>query len=69
MLCYRMSVSHLFTEYSVVVVVTDRFFFHLGDKKVVAGRVRQAAILYGNSCMGICLGELSIGCLRRVVIL
>ena len=33
MLCYRMSVSHLFTGYSVVVVVTDRFFFIWETKK------------------------------------
>ena len=24
-----------------VLVVLDKFFFHLGDKKVVAGRVRE----------------------------
>ena len=37
------------------------FTFHLGDKKVVAGHVRQVVILYSNDCMGICLG----GCLNR----
>ena len=44
-------------------------FFHLGDKKVVTGRVRQAVVLYSNNCMGIGLGGLSIGGLRRVVVL
>ena len=35
--------------------VLDRFFFffHLGHKKVVAGRVRQVIILYNNSGIGI----------------
>ena len=37
-----MFVSHFFAGQSCVVVVLDRFFFHLEDKKVVAGRVRQA---------------------------
>ena len=46
-------------------VVLDRFFFHLGDKK--AGRVRQVVVLYSNDSMGICLGGLSIGQLRRMV--
>ena len=39
------------------------------QKKVVAGRVRQVVVLYSNDCMGICLGGLSIGRLRRVVVL
>ena len=43
-------------------------YFHLGDKKVVAGHVRQVVILYSNDCMGIFLGGLSVGHLRRVVI-
>ena len=44
---------------------SDRVFFHLEDKKVVAGRVRQVVIFYKNDCMGICLDGLSIGCLNR----
>ena len=43
--------------------------FHLGDKKGVAGHVRQVVVLHSNDCMGICLGGLSIGRLRQVVIL
>ena len=35
---------------------------------MVTGRVRQVVVLYSNDCMGICLGGLSIGFLRRVVI-
>ena len=31
-------------------------FFHLGNKKVVAGRIIQVVILYSNNWMGICLG-------------
>ena len=30
----------------------DMFFIYLGDKKVIAGRVRQV-VLYSNNCMGI----------------
>ena len=45
-------------------------FFHLGDKKkwsqVVLDRV---VILYSKNCMEICLGRLSVGCLRQVVVL
>ena len=45
-------------------------FYHLGDKKkMVAGRVRQVVVLYSSNCIGICLGGLSIGRLRRVVVL
>ena len=45
-------------------------FFSFGrQKKVVAGRVRQVVVLYSNDCMGICLGGLSIGRYRRVVVL
>ena len=44
-------------------------FFHLGNKKVVAGRVRQMVVLHSNDCTGICLSGLSIGRLRRVVVL
>ena len=35
---------------------------------MVAGRVRQVAVLYSNNCMGICLGGLRTGRLRRVVV-
>ena len=45
-----------------------QIFFHLGDKKVVACCLRQVVVLYSNDCMGIGLGGISIGCLRRVVI-
>ena len=44
---------------------SDRVFFHLEDKKVVAGRVRQVVIFYKNDCMGICFDGLTIGCLNR----
>ena len=44
-------------------------FFHLGDKIVIAGRLRQVEVLYSNNGMGICLGGLSTGHLRRVVVL
>ena len=44
-------------------------FFLLGDKKVVAGHVKQVVALYSNSCTGIRLGKLSIGHLRQVVVL
>ena len=30
-------------------------------------RIRQVVVLYSNDCMGICLGRLSTGLLRRVV--
>ena len=36
---------------------------------MVVGRVRQMVVLYSNDFMGICLGGLSIGRLRRVVVL
>ena len=39
-------------------------FFHLGDKKAVAGRVKQVVVLYSNNCTGIRWGGLSIGRLR-----
>ena len=48
--------------------VLDRFF-HSEDQKVVAGRVRQVVGLYSNNCVGIGLGGVRIGCLRRVVVL
>ena len=44
------------------------FFFHLGDKKVIAGRV-QVIILHSNNCREIGLGGLSLGRLRRMVVL
>ena len=51
-------------------VVLDKVFFGLGDKKkVVTGRVRQVVALHSNNCIEICLGGLSIGHLRLVVIL
>ena len=52
-----------------LVVVLDRFFFIWETKKVVAGRFRQVVVLYSNGCMGIGLGKLSIGRLRREVVL
>ena len=65
-----MFVSHFFAGTSFLVVVLDRLFFHLGDKKkVVAGHVKQVVVLYSNGCTGIHWGGLSIGCLRQVVAL
>ena len=49
-------------------VVLDRLVF-VWETKVVAGRVRQVVILHSNACMGIYLGRLKIGRLRRVVAL
>ena len=43
-------------------------FFLWETKKVVAGHVRQAVVLYSNDCMRICLGKLRIGCLVEVVV-
>ena len=43
------------------------FFSFERKKKLVAGCVRQVAVLYNNDCMGIYLGELNTGRLRRVV--
>ena len=45
------------------------FFLILETKKVVASRARQVSVLYINNCMGICFGGLSVGRLRRAVIL
>ena len=45
------------------------FVFIWGKKKVVTGGVRQVVILYSYNCMGIGLGGLTIGRLRRVVVL
>ena len=64
-----MFVSHFFAEKSFAVVVLDRLFFIWETKKVVAGLVRQVGVLYRNDFMGICLGVLSIACLRQVVVL
>ena len=50
-------------------VVLDRLFFIWETKKVIAGCVEKVVILYGNDCIGIGLGGLSIGPLRRVVVL
>ena len=36
---------------------------------MVAGRVQQVVVLYSNDCMGIRWGRLSIGRLRRKVVL
>ena len=36
---------------------------------MVAGRVRQAAVIDSNDCIEICLGGPSIGRLRRLVVL
>ena len=44
-------------------------FFYLGDKKVVAGRVKQVVVLYSNDSTGIYWFGLNIGCLRWVVVL
>ena len=54
---------------SFVVVVLDRFFVIWETNKVVAGHFRQVVVLYSNNYMEICLGGLSIGCLRGVVVL
>ena len=53
------------------------FFFSFGRQKVVAGQVRRVFVLSktcnncnnSNNCMGICMGELSIGRLRPVSVL
>ena len=43
------------------------FFFIWKTKKVVAGHIKQVAVLYCSDRIGICLGRLSIGYLRQVV--
>ena len=50
-----------------LVVLLDRLFFIWKTKKVVAGHIKQVAVLYCSDRMGICLGRLSIGYLRQVV--
>ena len=64
-----MFVSHFFAGTSFLVAVLDRLFFMWETKKVVAGHVKQVVVLYSNDCTGIQWGGLSIGCLRRVVVL
>ena len=64
-----MFVFHFFAGESFSVVVLDRLFFIWETKKVVAGRVKQVVVLYSNDCTGIRWGGLSIGRLRRVVVL
>ena len=44
-------------------------FFIWETKIVVAGRIRQVVVLYSNNCMGFCLGGLSLGRLKQVVVL
>ena len=46
-----------------------RLFFIWETKKMVTGCIRQLIVLYSNDCMGIRWGGLSIGHLRRVIIL
>ena len=46
-----------------------QILFHLGDKRLVAGRVRWVVVLSSNDYIGSCVGRLSIGRLRLVVIL
>ena len=65
--CCLMFVSQIFAGKIFLVVVLDRFFSHFGDKKVVAGPVRQLVVVCSNDCMGICLGGLSIGGLGRLI--
>ena len=51
----------LFCKNNLLMVVLDRFFFHLEDRIKVACRVRQVVFLYSNDCKGICLDGLNIG--------
>ena len=64
-----MFVFHFFAGESFSVVVLDRLFFIWETKKVVAGRVKQVVVSYSNDCTGIHWGRLSIGRLRRMVVL
>ena len=43
--------------------------FREAFKEVITGCVRQVVVLHSNDCMGICMGGLSIGRLRQVVVL
>ena len=63
-----MFVSHFFAWQSFILVVLDRFLFHLGDKKVVAGCPRQVVVLYSNDFIRVYLGGFSIDRLRLVVV-
>ena len=60
--------SHFFAGPRFVVVFLDSFL-HLGDKKVVAGCIRLVVVLNSNKCMGIWLGNFSIGHVRQVVVI
>ena len=64
-----MFASHFFAGLSFLMVVLDRLFSFGRQKKVVSGHVKQVVILYSNNCVEIRLGGLSIGRLRRVVVL
>ena len=50
-------------------IVLDGLLFIWETKKVVAGHIRQAVVLYSKDYTRICLSGLSIGHLRRVVVL
>lgn len=50
-------------------VVLNRFFFYLGDTKVVTSRIRQVIVLHRNNCMDIDLGRLNVSHLIEVVVL
>ena len=63
-----MYVSQVFTGESFILVVLKKFFEVWETKKVVAGCIRQVVVIYSNDCIRICLGGLSIGHLRQVVI-
>ena len=66
---FLMFFSYFFAGLCFAMIILDGLFFIWETKKVVAGCVRQVVILYSNDCSRICLGRLSIGCLRRVVVL
>ena len=50
-------------------IVLDGLLFIWETKKVVAGHIRQAVVLYSKDYTRICLSGLSIGHLRGVVVL
>ena len=50
-------------------IVLDGLLFIWETKKVVAGHIRQAVVLYSKDYTRICLSGLSIGHLRQVVVL
>ena len=62
-----MIISHYFAGLSFAVIVLDRFFFHLGDKKKWSLVALDRWLSY--TVMGFCLGGFNIGHLRPVVIL